>query len=82
MLLTLVLRRSLLNPLGCFGAVTGANDGTQMYSCATSAPVRFPLFLMVAVVVAMLSNRLLAPLGALQLEAELAVADEEMVRLE
>ena len=80
--LALAVRLSLANPLNCFGAVAGADDGSPIYSCGTSAPVTLPLFVMDAVTVATVVYRSLAPPGALVLEAGSEVADDEIERLE
>jgi hypothetical protein len=60
--------------------VSGADDGSVIYSCATSAPATSPLLVMVAVAVATVSQRSAAPPGMVAPVAGPAVAVEVMVR--
>lgn len=57
------VRETFWKPRSCFGGEAGALDGRPMYSWATSAPVTVPLFVTLAVTVATVSNRPVAPPG-------------------
>lgn len=54
---------NLVNPRSCLGGEAGAEDGSVMYSWATSAPATSPLLATVAVTVATVSQRSSRPPG-------------------
>jgi hypothetical protein len=71
---------SLAKPRSCRGGVSGADDGSVMYSCATSAPGTSPRLVLGAVAVATVSQRAAAPPGMVAPVAGPAVAVEVMAR--
>jgi hypothetical protein len=71
---------SLAKPLSCFGGVEGTDEGSVMYSCATSAPETEPVLVMVAVTVATVSQRSEGPPGTVEPVVGPAVAVEVVWR--